>query len=87
MRPEDVARFLAQDSKGQRQSELELLTEQELEVFSILSQGYSSSQLCSEFGFDSTALKKIKSSIQKKLGLRSEIELLRRAVKQRLSGG
>jgi DNA-binding CsgD family transcriptional regulator len=78
MTPEQLAQFLAQQNQPGDASDLDRLDEREMEVFSILSQGYTASQIQSEFGIDRARLAATKQSIQKKLGLKSELELLRR---------
>jgi DNA-binding NarL/FixJ family response regulator len=82
MKPEELNRLLAKDTAGSFKSDLDVLDERELEVFSILAQGYSGSQIQSQFGIAPPELKQIKQRIQKKLGLKDEIQLLRRVVKE-----
>ena len=81
MTPEELARLLSREGQSSSSSALDVLDEREFEVFSILSQGYSASQIESEFGIDRTALAALKKSIQRKLNLKSEIQLLQYAVK------
>lgn len=81
MSPEQLKELLARAPESSLSSELDVLDERELEVFSILGQGYSPSQVEAEIGVPPRELKVLKQRIQQKLGLRSEAELLRKAVK------
>jgi DNA-binding CsgD family transcriptional regulator len=85
MTPEELARALAQNGPGS-QSALDALDDRELEVFSILSHGYSTGQMQSEFGIAAPELKRLKRAIQKKLGYRTEAQLLQ-AASRYVSGG
>jgi len=82
MTPEQLAQILSQSKEGELRSPLDVLDEPELEVFSLLAQGYSRGQIHSEFGIAPEQLKKLKQSMKTKLKLRSEVELLQFAVKQ-----
>ena len=62
---------------------MDSLDEREVEVLSLLGQGYSASQIHSEFGFDPKELKNIKQQIRAKLRLRDDVALLQFAAKQR----
>jgi DNA-binding CsgD family transcriptional regulator len=86
MTPEQLARALAMKPPG-GESSLEALDDREMEVFSILSQGYSSGQIESEFHIKPGELKRLKGSIQRKLGLKNEVQLLQAAVLQARSRG
>jgi DNA-binding CsgD family transcriptional regulator len=83
MTREELERLLVQQSKSGANSALDALNERELEVFSILGQGYSSRQIESEFGFNRVELAALKTAIQKKLNLKTEVQLLQFAVKHR----
>jgi hypothetical protein len=48
-----------------------------LEVFSLLTMGFWPEQICEEMAIRPQDLKKLKRDIQKKLGLGSEIELIK----------
>jgi two-component system, NarL family, invasion response regulator UvrY len=80
MSPEQLKQLLSDDSETTFRSELDVLDERELEVFSILGQGYSASQVQAEIGVAPPEFRVFKQRIQKKLGLRTEAELLRKAV-------
>ena len=54
----------------------DLLSERELEAFSLFTIGFWPEQICEEMAIHPRELKRLKAGIQKKLGLRSEIELL-----------
>jgi len=82
MTPEQLKQLLAGGKVDAIKSDLDILDDRELEVFSILSQGYSNSQIDSQFGIDPKQLKQIKARIQKKLGLKNEVQMLQLAAKQ-----
>jgi DNA-binding NarL/FixJ family response regulator len=67
------------------QSTLDVLDNREVEVFSLLSQGYSSNNICRELQISLDELARFKAAIQKKLNLKNEIQLFQFAVKQRTS--
>jgi DNA-binding CsgD family transcriptional regulator len=78
MTPEQLALLLAQDN-ARLNSAFDVLDERELELFSILAQGYSSCQIRSEFGIAPQETRALKKRIMKKLKLKSESELLQLA--------
>jgi DNA-binding CsgD family transcriptional regulator len=82
MTPQQLQQLLSGEKVNALKSDLDMLDERELEVFSILSQGYSNSQIDSQFGIPPKQLKEIKERIQKKLGLKNEVQLLQLAVKR-----
>jgi len=86
MTPEELARALAQNTAA-FQSGLDVLNDRELEVFSILSQGYSVGQIQAEFGIVPRELKRLKTAIQKKLGFKTEVQLLQAAARHRQNSG
>ena len=67
-------------------SALDALNNRELELFSILSQGYSTRQIHSEFGIAPAELQKLKEAIQKKLGLKSDVQLIQAAARHARGG-
>jgi DNA-binding CsgD family transcriptional regulator len=83
MSPEQLARLLANEKHS---SPLDALNERELEVFSLIGQGYTAGQMDSEFGIAPPRLKATKLAIQKKLGLKNEVQLLQFAARQRRQG-
>jgi len=81
MTREQLAQFLSQDNSKVPSSPLDVLDERELEVFSILSQGYSASQIESQFGIGADELKAIQKSLRNKLKLKDDVQLIRYAAK------
>lgn len=65
-------------------SELDVLNNREIEVFSLLSQGYSTHHMCRELEITPDQLAAYKLTIQSKLNLKNEIQLFQFAVKQRV---
>jgi DNA-binding NarL/FixJ family response regulator len=65
-------------------SALDILNNREIEVFSLLSQGYSTHHICRELEITPDELAGLKLAIQSKLDLKSEIQLFQFAVKQRV---
>lgn len=82
MTREELARLLAKENDTQ--SELDSLEEREMEVVSMLASGLPEAQMCLEMGIDRQELNALKKRIQKKFGLRDEIQLMRFAAKYRL---
>ena len=66
------------------QSALDILNNREIEVFSLLSQGYSSHHICRELEINNDQLAALKFAIQSKLNLKNEIQLFQFAVQQRV---
>ena len=64
-------------------SPLDVLNNREIEVFSLLSQGYSTHHMCRELDITVEQLAAHKSAIQSKLDLKNEIQLFQFAVQQR----
>ncbi len=85
MTREQLAQFLSRENETGPISALDRLDERELEVFSILGQGYSTNQIHSEFGFAPEALRAIKQRIRAKLGIKDDAALLRVAARHRVS--
>ena len=81
MTREQLDRILSQEQSTQ--SALDVLDNREVEVFSLLSQGYSTNHICGELLITPEELARLKTSIQAKLKLKNEIQLFRFAVKQR----
>jgi DNA-binding NarL/FixJ family response regulator len=71
------------DEKNTR-SALDILNNREIEVFSLLSQGYSSHHICRELDITTDQLAAVKFAIQSKLNLKNEIQLFQFAVQQRV---
>ena len=65
-------------------SALDSLNNREIEVFSLLSQGYSTHHICRELEITPDELAGLKLAIQSKLDLKNEIQLFQFAVKQRV---
>ena len=65
-------------------SPLDVLNNREIEVFSLLSQGYSTHHMCRELDITVDQLAAYKSTIQSKLNLKNEIQLFQFAVQQRV---
>jgi DNA-binding NarL/FixJ family response regulator len=82
MTREQLDQILAHENNTQ--SALDILNNREIEVFSLLSQGYSSPHICRELAIQPEELNAIKSVIQSKLNLKNEIQLFQFAVKQRV---
>jgi DNA-binding NarL/FixJ family response regulator len=70
--------------EGSTRSALDILNNREVEVFSLLSQGYSSHHICRELEIMPEQLSALKFAIQSKLNLKNEIQLFQFAVKQRV---
>ena len=70
--------------EGSTRSALDILNNREVEVFSLLSQGYSSHHICRELEITPEQLAGLKFAIQSKLNLKNEIQLFQFAVKQRV---
>jgi DNA-binding CsgD family transcriptional regulator len=83
MTPEELARLLSKENQPHLKSGLDILSDRELEVFSILGQDYSSRQIVSEFGIGREELRTAKQSIQTKLRLKNEVQLIQFAAKHR----
>ena len=81
MTPDQLARILSKANEHRLGSELDALDERELELFSILAQGYAPNQIHSEFGIDQRQLKMLKQRVRKKLRLKSDVEMLLLAAK------
>ncbi len=79
MKKRDLAAFFAR--VPQAKSDIEELEEREIEVLSMLSQGLSGGQMCREMGIEGEELVLLKREIQKKLGLKNEVELVRFAAR------
>lgn len=65
-------------------SALDVLNNREVEVFSLLSQGYSTHHICRELDITPDQLAALKLTIQSKLNLKNEIQLFQFAVQQRV---
>lgn len=75
-------RFLADEACTR--SALDVLNNREVEVFSLLSQGYSTHHICRELDITPDQLATLKAGIQSKLNLKNEIQLFQFAVQQRV---
>jgi DNA-binding NarL/FixJ family response regulator len=82
MTREQLDQILADEDNTR--SALDILNNREIEVFSLLSQGYSTQHICRELEIPAEELGAIKSTIQSKLGLKNEIQLFQFAVSQRV---
>jgi DNA-binding NarL/FixJ family response regulator len=82
MTREQLDQILADEKSTQ--SALDILNNREIEVFSLLSQGYSSHHICRELEITPEQLATYKLAIQSKLDLKNEIQLFQFAVKQRV---
>jgi DNA-binding NarL/FixJ family response regulator len=71
-------------NEASTRSALDVLNNREVEVFSLLSQGYSSHHICRELEINTDQLAALKSTIQSKLNLKNEIQLFQFAVQQRV---
>ena len=68
------------------ESELDILSDREVEVVSLLSQGANSSLICREMQIDEEDLRRLKSSIRSKCKLKDEVALIQFAARQRRTG-
>src|SRR5690348_16419912 len=75
MTPEQLARLSAKENEPAHRSELDVLDNRELELFSILGQGCSRAQIQAEFGFSPAELRALRKRMQVKLGLKSDAQL------------
>ena len=82
MTREQLDRILADEDTTR--SALDILNNREIEVFSLLSQGYSTHHICRELEISPEELAALKSTIQSKLNLKNEIQLFQFAVSQRV---
>jgi DNA-binding NarL/FixJ family response regulator len=82
MTREQLAQYLSRNSQQGPQSVLDTLDERELEVFSIISQGYTASQIESQFGIPAEELTALRQRLKKKLNLKNDIQLIRFAAQQ-----
>jgi DNA-binding NarL/FixJ family response regulator len=71
-------------NEASTRSALDVLNNREIEVFSLLSQGYSTHHICRELDISVEQLAALKSTIQSKLNLKNEIQLFQYAVQQRV---
>ena len=71
-------------NEANTRSALDVLNNREIEVFSLLSQGYSTHHICRELDISVEQLAALKSTIQSKLNLKNEIQLFQFAVQQRV---
>ncbi|MCI0534117.1 MAG: LuxR C-terminal-related transcriptional regulator [Verrucomicrobiales bacterium] len=74
MTQEELNRLLNKAARHRHWTDL--LSERELEVFSFFTIGLWPHQICERMAIRPRELKRLKATIRKKLGLRSEIELL-----------
>jgi DNA-binding NarL/FixJ family response regulator len=72
---EELQKMLNQNTRTRHWTDL--LNEREMETFSFLTIGFWPYQICEEMTITPRELKDLKAAIQKKLGLKSEIELLK----------
>src|SRR5262245_37972767 len=75
MTQEELDRILKQAHRYRHWTDL--LSEQELEAFSFFTMGFWPHQICEEMAICPRELKRLKAAIQKKLGLKSEVDLLK----------
>ena len=80
MSPDRLKQLLNQSPPASFTSELDVLTEPELEVFSTSRHGCSTSQIEAEIGVAPPELRDLKQRIRKKLGLKTEAEVVRKAM-------
>ena len=83
MTREQLAQLLSSEDHAHLASGVDVLNEPELEVFSMLSQGYTAKQIEDQFGMHPKRIAELKQSMQKKLGLKNDLELLRYIAQQR----
>ena len=81
MTREDLARLLSAQNQQGLASPLDVLNDRELELLSLMGQGYSSDRIQSLFGVDGPKLSALKQNIRSKLKLKNDLELLRAAAK------
>ena len=81
MTMEQLSQILADEDATQ--SALDALTDREVEVLSLLSQGASSRRVCDEMMISTEDLGAFKEKIQRKLGLKNELQLYQFAARQR----
>jgi len=80
MTREQLSTFLAATEK---RSGLDLLGDREMEFFSLLSQGTPWHLISQQMGLEQDKLAKLRTKIQRKLHLASDIQLLRFAAKHK----
>jgi DNA-binding NarL/FixJ family response regulator len=80
MTREQLAQFLAADEKP---SQMDLLDNHEVELISLLSQGFNGTNICRELQITPEELASLKSSVRTRLNLQNDMELLQFAAKQR----
>lgn len=81
MTREQLATILGNDkSPG---SELDVLSDREVELVSLLSQGGNTSSICREMQVDEAELLRLKASVRSKCKLKDEVALIQFAARQR----
>jgi len=80
MTQKELARLLVMPAPGA--SKLDLLNDRELEVISLLAQGNSFKQTAEEMGISAERLDELKKSIQNKLQLKNDLQIVQFAAKQ-----
>ncbi len=81
MTRDQLAQFLA--AKESSTSQMDRLDNREVELISLLSQGYNGANICRELHITPEELKSLKSGVQSRLNLKNEMQLLQFAAKQR----
>jgi DNA-binding CsgD family transcriptional regulator len=79
MTRDELARLLSSKHQPSLSSKLDVLDDRELELFSLIGQGYSGSRIEAMLGLDAQQLNAAKLSIRTKLKLKNELQLLRSA--------
>ena len=80
MTQQQLQQLLSTSREAGLTSELDVLDERELEVFSMIGQGYTPSQMQEEIGVTPSELKALKRRLQSKLDLKDEVALVRKAL-------
>lgn len=80
---EQLEQILAREDE--HQSSLDRLTDRELEVFSLMSQGSPSGYICREMQITPEQLAAFKQRIQSKFELKNEVQLVQFAARQAMA--
>ncbi|HYE30287.1 MAG TPA: LuxR C-terminal-related transcriptional regulator [Methylomirabilota bacterium] len=76
MTREQLDQLLSKAPPPQQNPKLEALSDRELELYSMMSQHYPGSQICEELGVTRDELVVRKAELQKKLGLKDQVQLV-----------
>lgn len=76
MTREQLNQLFAQEKPAAKPSKLDALDDRDLELYSMMSQHYPTSQICAELAITREELIVRKTELQKKLGLKDQVKLI-----------